>query len=125
MCLSRPNELSASEFLDCEINPLCFTPGLRSECDIDDVYFINDYTTNRFSTRTILHTRFHVWLRVKLVLEGDQDKAGVTACQDPRIQLSFTVLCGRHWPLPGHAVICLACKHVTIFPEVYNLAKTG
>lgn len=76
-------------------------------------------------TKQQADTRFHVWLSVKLVVEGDQDEAGVTACLDPRIQLSFTVLCGRHWPLPNHAVICLACKHVTIFPEVYNLAKTG
>ncbi len=44
---------------------------------------------------------------------------------DPRIQLSFTVFSSLHWPSPGHAVTCLAHKHVTICPKVYNLAKTG
>lgn len=71
-----------------------------------------NYSTYSYSCLVRCKARFRRW-------------PGVTACQDPRIQLSFTVLCARRWPLPGHAVICLACKHVTIFPEVYNLAKTG
>lgn len=58
-------------------------------------------------------------------MEDARDGAGVTTCQDPRMELSFTLFCSLRWPSPGHAVTCLAHKHVTICPKVYNLAKFG